>query len=183
MSSDAVIRHPVFTRLPLWLKRALCFLNNLGTVFVTHQAPLRASALTYTTLLSLVPFLAIAFSVLKGLGVQNALEPLLLQVAGESSRETVSQIIGYVNNTNVKSLGVVGLLFLLVTVVSLLSTIEDAFNNIVGGTGNALVAASFQRLPECGGGGAAVVDGGHEYDLKSAEPVAGAVVGPEYAAR
>ncbi len=132
MSSDAVIRHPVFTRLPLWLKRALCFLNNLGTAFVTHQAPLRASALTYTTLLSLVPFLAIAFSVLKGLGVQNALEPLLLQVAGESSRETVSQIIGYVNNTNVKSLGVVGLLFLLVTVVSLLSTIEDAFNNIWG---------------------------------------------------
>lgn len=99
--------------------------------FLSHQGPLRAAALTYTTVLSLVPFLAIAFSVLKGLGAQNALEPLLQQVAGDS-QETISRIIAYVNNTNVKSMGAIGLVMLIVTVVSLMGSIEQAFNAVWG---------------------------------------------------
>lgn len=125
---------PAVDRLPLAMQRAVRFIQQLVTSISGHQVSLRASALTYTTVLSLVPFLAIAFAVLKGLGVQNALEPVLLQVAGESSREVVSRIIGYVNNTNVKSLGLIGLLTLLVTVISLLSAIEEAFNAIWGVT-------------------------------------------------
>lgn len=97
--------------------------------FLAHQGPLRAAALTYTTVLSLVPFLAIAFSLLKGFGVQNTLEPLLRQVAGDSG-DTVARIIEYVNNTNVKSLGTIGLLALILTVISLLSEIEEAFNAV-----------------------------------------------------
>src|SRR5674476_710906 len=62
---------------------------SISNNFITHQGPLRAAALTYTTILSLVPFLAIAFSVLKGLGAQNALEPILQRVAGDSE-ETIS---------------------------------------------------------------------------------------------
>lgn len=116
------------------MQRTVRFAAELGSAFGRHQISLRASALTYDTVLSLVPFLAIAFSVLKGLGVQNALEPLLLKVAGESSREEIAQLIGYVNNTNVKSLGMVGLLMLLVTVSSLLFAVEDAFNAIWGVT-------------------------------------------------
>jgi membrane protein len=99
----------------------------VGAAFAAHQGSLRAAALTYTTMLSLVPLLAIAFSVLKGFGVQNAVEPLLQQVAGDSE-ETISRIISYVNNTNVKSIGAVGLLMLVVTVISLLGSIEEAFN-------------------------------------------------------
>jgi membrane protein len=99
----------------------------ISASFVTHQGTLRAAALTYKTTLSLVPFLAIAFSVLKGLGVQNALEPLLQQVAGDSE-ETISRIISYVNNTNVKSLGAIGVLLLVLTAISLLEGIEEAFN-------------------------------------------------------
>ena len=101
-----------------------CFVKNR---FMAHQSQLRAGALTYTTVLSMIPFLAIAFSVLKGLGVQNSLEPLLVNLAGDSE-ETVARIIQYVNNTNVKSLGAIGLLTLVMTVVSLLGSIEDAFN-------------------------------------------------------
>jgi membrane protein len=93
---------------------------------------LRAAALTYSSMLALVPLLAIAFALLKGMGAQNALEPLLLQLAGDSSKETVSRIIGYVNNTNVKSLGAVGILMLVLTVISLLGYVEEAFNNILG---------------------------------------------------
>ena len=103
----------------------LCYIIKVS--FINHQGLLRAAALTYTTVLSLIPFLAIAFSVLKGLGVQNALEPLLSEIAGDSE-ETVARIISYVNNTNFKSIGAIGLLALVVTVISLLGNIEEAFN-------------------------------------------------------
>ena len=103
----------------------------ISTNFTSHKGPLRAAALTYTTVLSLVPFLAIAFAVLKGLGAQNALEPILQQVAGDSE-ETITRIIAYVNNTNVKSLGAIGLVMLIVTVVSLMDSIDEAFNAVWG---------------------------------------------------
>ncbi len=99
--------------------------------FTSHQGPMRAAALTYTTVLSLVPFLAIAFSVLKGLGAQNSLEPMIQNIAGDS-REMVSRIIAYVNNTNMKSLGAIGLIMLIVTVISLMESIEVAFNAVWG---------------------------------------------------
>ena len=104
---------------------------SISTSFTAHQGPLRAAALTYTTVLSLVPFLAIAFSVLTGLGVQNALEPILQRVAGDSE-ETISRIIAYVNNTNVKSLGAIGLVLLILAVISLMGSIEKAFNAVWG---------------------------------------------------
>lgn len=103
----------------------------ISASFMAHHGPLRASALTYTTVLSLVPFLAIAFSVLKGLGAQNALEPMLQQLAGDSE-ETISRIIDYVNNTNMKSLGAIGLVVLILTVISLMGNIEEAFNAVWG---------------------------------------------------
>ncbi len=99
--------------------------------FTIHQGFLRAAALTYTTVLSLVPFLAIAFSVLKGLGAQNALKPFLQRIAGDSE-ETISRIVDYVNNTNVKSMGAIGLVMLVLTVISLMGNIEEAFNAVWG---------------------------------------------------
>ena len=42
------------------------------------QLTLRAMGLVYTTLLSLVPLLALSFSVLKAFGVYNQVEPVLL---------------------------------------------------------------------------------------------------------
>ena len=53
------------------------------------QLTLRAMSLVYTTLLSLVPLLAVSFSVLKGFGVQNELKPILLNFLapmGETGR-------------------------------------------------------------------------------------------------
>ncbi len=106
-------------------------IHSVTSNFTTHQGPMRAAALTYTTVLSLVPFLAIAFSVLKGLGAQNALEPLLQQLAGDSE-DTISRLVAYVNNTNMKSVGAIGLVMLVVTVVSLMGSIEEAFNAVWG---------------------------------------------------
>jgi len=99
--------------------------------FVDH-CMLRASALTYATLLSIIPLLALMFAVLKGFGVQNQLEPIILEKIAVGSEEIVSQIIGYINNTNVGRLGTVGLVLLVVTVLALLSNIEEIFNHVWG---------------------------------------------------
>lgn len=114
-----------------WFFSILRLIYSIACNFSSHQAPLRAAALTFTTVLSLVPFLAIAFSVLKGLGAQNALEPILQQIAGDSE-ETISRLIAYVNNTNMKSVGAIGLVMLIVTVISLMGSIEEAFNAVWG---------------------------------------------------
>ncbi len=98
--------------------------------FIADRCLLRASALTYTTLLSIIPLLALMFAVLKGFGVQNVLEPLILENLALGAEEVVSQLINYIDNTNVRRLGFVGLAVLLMTVLTLLSNIEKSFNYI-----------------------------------------------------
>ena len=100
--------------------------------FFADGCLLRASALTYTSLLSLVPLLALMFALLKGLGVQNTLEPLILEKLAVGSEDIVTAVISYINNTNVGRLGLFGLLALLGTVITLLSNIEKSFNHIWG---------------------------------------------------
>jgi len=92
---------------------------------------LRSMGLVYTTLLSLVPLLAVSFSVLKGFGAHNQLEPALinlLEPLGEKGRQVSQQIISFVDNMQVGILGSLGLLFLIITVLSLVKKIESAFN-------------------------------------------------------
>jgi len=92
---------------------------------------LRAMGLVYTTILALVPLLAVSFSVLKGFGVHNQVEPMLLnlfQPLGEKGAEVTSKIIEFVDNTKAGVLGSLGLALLMYTVVSLLQKIERAFN-------------------------------------------------------
>lgn len=93
---------------------------------------LRASALSFSSILSLVPFFALAFAVLKGFGVHNKLEPFILEKVTAGSAEIVDRIITYINNTNMTSMGAIGLVTLIITVVNLLGNIEEAFNVIWG---------------------------------------------------
>ena len=97
------------------------------------QLSLRAMSLVYTTLLSLVPLLAVSFSVLKGFGVHNQVEPILfnfLEPLGPKGIEVGEQIIGFVDNVKAGVLGSIGLAFLLYTVVSLIQKIEESFNYV-----------------------------------------------------
>jgi len=92
---------------------------------------LQAMSLVYTTLLSIVPLLAVSFSVLKGFGVHNQVEPLLLnflQPLGEKGVEITQKIIEFVDNTKAGVLGSLGLALLFYTVVSLIQKIEQTFN-------------------------------------------------------
>jgi membrane protein len=97
--------------------------------FFDDNCLLHASALAYTTLLSLVPLLALMFSVLKGLGVQRRLEPLLLSRLALTPDMT-EQIIGYIDATNVATLGALGAALLVLTVISVLGAVESSLNHI-----------------------------------------------------
>ncbi len=98
--------------------------------FFADRCLLRASALTYASVLAIVPLLALMFALLKGFGVQNQLEPLILEHIAVGSDQIVSQIVAYIDNTNVGRLGMVGLATLLLTVLTLLSNIEKSFNAV-----------------------------------------------------
>ena len=105
----------------------------VGRDLAEGQLTLRAMSLVYTTLLSLVPLLALSFSVLKGFGVQNQVRPMLLALLaplGEKGVQIADQVIGFVNNIKVGVLGALGLGLLIYTVITLLQKIEQDFNYV-----------------------------------------------------
>lgn len=93
---------------------------------------LRASALSYTTLLAIVPLLAIAFSMLKGLGFQSRLEYVLINFLTAEQEELTKQIMEYISNTNFKALGAFGTALLIYASVMMLSNVERTFNELWG---------------------------------------------------
>lgn len=127
--------HTSTKNLVKWKKTAINALRIAHLVIrdvLQGQLTLQSMGLVYTTLLSLVPLLAVSFSVLKGFGVHNQIEPLLnnlLQPLGEKGLEISQNIIGFVDNVKVGVLGSLGLVLLLYTVISLMQKIEYTFNS------------------------------------------------------
>jgi membrane protein len=123
-------RVPLIQRLTL---QALRLVLAVAVEFRFRLLDARAAGLVYTTLLSLVPFLAVMFSVLKAFGAQQQVEPLLnqmLEPLGPKGTEVTSQIIGFVDNLKVGVLGAVGVAGLFYTTYSLIDKIEQALNAI-----------------------------------------------------
>jgi membrane protein len=115
----------------VWLTKSVRICYVAVRDVLDGQLTLRAMSLVYTTLLALVPLLAVSFSVLKGFGVHNQIEPLLLNFLsplGERGVEISSRIIGFVDNVKAGVLGSLGLALLVYTVISLIQKIESAFN-------------------------------------------------------
>jgi membrane protein len=101
--------------------------------FIENLVKLQAMALAFKTLLSLAPLLAVIFSILKGLGVHNRMEPVLAEALaplGEKGGEITAYLIGFVDKMKVGALGSVGVVTLFITVLSLMGTIEQALNRI-----------------------------------------------------
>jgi membrane protein len=131
---DGLLWDTDLTLLPAWqghlllaTRMAFAIARDLTQGYLSLQA----MSLVYTTLLSLVPLLAVSFSVLKGFGAHNELEPLLLNALaplGEPGHEISARIIEFVDNMKVGVLGSVGLVGLLYTVISLIQKIEQVFN-------------------------------------------------------
>lgn len=127
---------PDATALPRWqgaLVRAGRITYVVARDIIEGPLPLHAASLVYTTLLSFVPLLAFCFSVLKGFGVHNTLEPLLLGVLeplGPRAEEITLHAIGFIDRMEVGVLGALGLALLLYTAISVIQKIEAAFNAI-----------------------------------------------------
>jgi membrane protein len=103
--------------------------------FDENKCLFRASALTYYTLLSIVPIIAVMFGVAKGFGLQKQVEAQLLAKM-EGQQEVVTKIIDFSNsllaNTSGGFIAGIGVAFLLWTVIRVLSNIERSFNDIWG---------------------------------------------------
>ncbi len=113
--------------------KALRLVLVAATEFRESFLSIRATSLVYTTLLSLVPFLAVTFSVLKAFGVHQQIEPILTQALdplGEKGGEITANIIQFVDNLKVGVLGAVGMAGLFYTTYSLIEKIEEALNSI-----------------------------------------------------
>lgn len=120
--------------LPTWQRIVVKLLRIFQAVIhdLSDGLPtLRAMSLVYTTLLSMIPVLALSFSILKGFGMHNQIEPLLLQMLaplGEQGAQIARQIISFVDNIDVGLLGIMGVIFLFYTVITLIHKIERSFN-------------------------------------------------------
>ncbi len=100
---------------------------------ISGQLTLRAMSLVYTTLLSVVPLIAVSFSVLKGFGVHKDLEQYLygvLEPLGDKGVEITDQVMTLVNNVNGSVLGGIGLAFFIYTAISMVQKIEESFNYV-----------------------------------------------------
>ncbi|MGE5625147.1 MAG: YhjD/YihY/BrkB family envelope integrity protein [Bacillota bacterium] len=117
-------------------RRVLTFWVRMFNVLIdelmAEDLRMRAMSLVYTSLLSLVPLLAFAFALLKGFGVQNKLQPLLLNLfdaMGPKAPEMTQKVIDFVDNVKAGLLGTLGLAMLLYTVITLVRKVEAAFNH------------------------------------------------------
>ena len=105
--------------------------------FRGERIRLRAASLTYVSLLSLVPALAVIFSLFTAFGgledTQSRLKALIIDALAVNQREVVLEYLErFVGQTHAGRLGAVGTAFLLWAVISLLTNIERAFNDIWG---------------------------------------------------
>jgi len=133
---DALVWSDVLKRYGLSGQIVLGLLRNAYAVLrdiISGQLTLRAMSLVYTTLLSVVPLIAVSFSVLKGFGVHKNLEQYLyvvLEPLGDKGVEITDQVMTLVNNVNGGVLGGIGLAFFIYTAISMVQKIEESFNYV-----------------------------------------------------
>jgi len=104
--------------------------------FLKDDCAMRASALTYYTLLSIVPVFAMAFGIAKGFGLQERIQKQITQVAEGANwpEDIISKIISFSDSMLESAKGGiiagVGFALLCWTVVNILGRVEDSFNHI-----------------------------------------------------
>ena len=101
--------------------------------FTEDKVQLRASALTFYSLLSIVPVLALIFGIAKGFGFEENLKTALQENLAEH-KEILTETIKFAERMlkNIKGgfIAGTGLIVLIWSVMKVLGNIENAFNNI-----------------------------------------------------
>lgn len=103
--------------------------------FMNADIQSQACALTYRTVLAIVPALALLFALGRGFGFQKLIEEEIYTIF-HAQHEAINRMLAFVDSyLNQASEGVfvgIGLLFLLWTLISLVSSVEDIFNVVWG---------------------------------------------------
>jgi membrane protein len=101
--------------------------------FISENLSTKASALTYSSLLAIVPLLAVLIGIAKGFGFQNVVHQELLDYFPGNETE-IGKVLEFVESyLSITQGGLfvgIGLLLLFYTVISLISSIEETFNSI-----------------------------------------------------
>ncbi|MBN1573693.1 MAG: YihY family inner membrane protein [Deltaproteobacteria bacterium] len=114
-----------------FIKREWNTIKLIYQTLVGRNVSIRAAALTFTTLISLIPMLAFAFSILNALKVNyKAKEYIIERIPGLS--DVASTVINYIDNTNFATLGSIGLVVTFTAVYFALGSFEQTINNIWG---------------------------------------------------
>lgn len=104
-----------------------------GRGFAEHRGSLQASALTFYTLLSIVPVVALAFGIAKGFDFQSMLQQRLLEKF-PGQEEILTTVFSFANSLLARTKGGivagVGVALLFWTIIKLVGNIESAFNAI-----------------------------------------------------
>ncbi len=118
-----------------WWITAIKTVNLTVRTFVSGDVQTQACAMTYRTMLALVPAMALLLAIARGFGFQGYLEDELYRLF-PAQKTAISYAWNFVDSyLNQASEGLfvgVGIVFLLYTLVSLISTTEDTFNSIWG---------------------------------------------------
>jgi len=124
-----------FSRAKWFLVRQLRFLIVAVRGLAEDKIQLRASALTFNTLLAIVPLAAVVFGVAKGFGFEKALERYLIENL-QMHAEVITRVIEFsrslLENTKGGVIAGIGFVVLFWAIIRVLANIERSFNDIWG---------------------------------------------------
>lgn len=118
-----------------WWLNVLRTVNLSVSSFLSRDIQTQACAMTYRTMLAVVPALALIIAIGRGFGIQNILEDELFKLfpaQRQAIQYSMNFVDSYLSQTSEGLFLGLGLLFLLWTLISLLSSVEDTFNYIWG---------------------------------------------------
>ena len=119
----------------VWSVKTVKIINLSIRSYLDRDLQMRSCALTYNTVLAVVPALAMLFAIARGFGFQNLLQSELFRYF-PAQRQALKTALTYVDNYLAQaSQGIfigIGLIFLLWTLISLMSNVEDTFNHVWG---------------------------------------------------
>ncbi len=116
-----------------WLVRQLRMVLYTARSYRTHKIPVRSAALTYYTIMAIVPLAALAFAIAKGFNLEDKVI-LYLTTEFDKYSEIIEQIIQFglsvLERTSGGLVALVGIGVLLWAIIRMFFNVENAFNEI-----------------------------------------------------